>query len=212
MILLFLLQACSTASLESPVSAFLQPIHKTFLSVNEQNYQTADLLDNDGNIYITYWQVGNESLKSFNDTLQECRESIKSKKILHNSTLISEINLEDIKPLLFKEFNLCIGKLRFIHKHSDAFYPEKFKLSIFRGHSTDGQYLPVGSVFYIYKKSTIFKDVLINVKGCEVDIKNTDRKGINEIISSGYSYVSIESYIDIMKLCLERHNYILKND
>lgn len=205
-------QSCSTVPIDSHVSVFLKPVHYASLALGANNVQQVQLLDNDGNMYITYWNVNALLLASFNGTVKNCRERIKAKRIFPGSIYpgsksVSELSVDVIVPSVFKEFNLCIREGRYEHQYSDAFSPEKFQLSFFKGHSASDNYLPVGGSYHIYKKGSKFRDALIDVKKCKFTLDKSKKNGVSEIYTGGFVYVSIESYVIGMRECLIKDSY-----
>lgn len=202
-----IVQSCSSVPIDSHVSIFLQPIHYASLALSANGFQQVQLLDNDGNIYITYWDVNASLLVPFNNTVKNCRERMEAKKIFGHSKNVSDLNVDVIEPSMFKGFNLCIEEEGYAHQYSDAFSPEKLMLSFFKGLSASEDYLPVGGSYYIYKKSNKFRDALVDVKKCKSAVDKLQNNGGDEIHTGNFIYVSIESYIHSMRECLIRYSY-----
>lgn len=209
-ILLFIitLQNCTKNINKQPVAAYLQPVHTVTVGFNEQDYVPVELIDNDGNMYITYWDIKDVEQAGFDLSVKECRKNIESNRLFNKSIQVSEIKLTNIVPSLFKQFNSCILSRHYEHKYSDAFSPDKYRLSITRPISSSGEYMPVGAKYILTKKGAKFKGVVIDVKACELEINKTEKQGINEVNSVRYTHVSIESYSSSMMSCLRGKSYL----
>lgn len=195
-----------------PVEAYLQPVHTITAGFNMNKYVSVELLDNDGNMYITYWDVKDINKHDFNLSIKECRKEIQFKRLFNKNRQVSEIKISDIKPSLFKPFNSCLLVKQYEHKSSDAFAPDKYKLTITRAISSSGEYMPVGAKYYIFKNGVKFKGILLDVKKCELVINKMRNQGISETYSGFYSHVSIEGYANSMTSCLRNNNYLLDLD
>ena len=203
---------CAGVIEKQSVIVYLQPVHTVTTGFNEGDYVSVELIDNDGNMYITYWDVMDEKITEFNLSIKECRENIRSNKLHNKAIEVSDIKASDIKPSLFKKFNSCILSKHYEHKYSDAFSPTKYKLSIIRSISSAGEYMPVGAKYYVTKNGVKYRDVLVDVKECELIINKTEKQGIYEIHSVNYSHVSIEGYASNMTSCLRKRNYLFDSD
>jgi len=206
------LQSCAENIKNQPVAAYLLPVHTLTTGFNEQDYIPVDLIDNDGNMYITYWDIKGVEQVDFNLLVKECRDDIKSNRLFSKAIQVSEMKLTSIVPSLFKQFNSCIQSKHYEHKYSDAFSPDKYKLSITRPISSSGEYMPVGAKYFLTKKGVKYKNVIIDIKECELEINKTESKGIQEVHSAGYSHVSIEDYANNMKTCLRKDSYLFDSD
>lgn len=110
------LQSCTKNINKQPVTAYLQPVHTVTMGFNAQDYVPVELIDNDGNMYITYWDIKGVEQAGFNLTVKECRENIKSDRLFNKAIQVSEIKLTNIVPSLFKQFNSCILSKQYEHK------------------------------------------------------------------------------------------------
>jgi len=189
------------------ISVYLQPKHKTYAGFNKHNYHYVELLDNDGNLYVTFWDISEATLNKFKMIVKQCREKIRERRLFNKAQHISDINTDSIKPSLFKEFNLCIREKDFIHKNSDAFYPGSYQLSIYRGHSTTGKYMPVGGSYKITRKNTDYKRVLSDVKICVDKTNHNNKSETYEMNSTHISQVNIEPFANSIETCLKDISY-----
>ncbi len=206
------LQACAAPHQDSAVYTHLFPIHPEIMSQTESNISEARLLDNDGNMYSTFWDLGSNDEASFVKKLELCDQQIKDRELFRQHVELFQINLSDIQPSLFKEHTRCIEAQGFTLKNKEAFLPTKFMLTIYRGHSKTSNYIPVGGTYYIGKKNTSFLDIYKHVTECTLQIKNTDGGGVVEKYMENATYVSIEPYVALMQSCLTNFGYLISMD
>ncbi|MCW9047557.1 MAG: hypothetical protein OQK46_05705 [Gammaproteobacteria bacterium] len=203
------IMSVSATSSSKDVSVYLLPKHKTYIGINKDGYNYVELLDNDGNLYVTFWEINETLLTGFKSTVLQCRKQIKKKSLFNKALDVTDINLDNVKPSLFKEFNLCIRDKGYIHKSSDAFFPGSYQVSLSRSHSSTDRYMPVGGSYHITKKNSDFKSVLNGLKLC---VDKTNHKYSSESYeenSTYYSQVNIEPYANSLENCLKESAYVV---
>lgn len=204
---ILLLQSCSTILIESPVIITLSPIHDVTVGLNQNNIVQSQLLDNDGNLYSIYWQLGAKKQSELDSTVQICNKQILSKQAFRKTRQLSEIDISELKPSLYKKYVECISNRGFTYVSGEANLPNKFRLTLYRGHSTRRDYMPVGIIYNISKKGASYVDVFRHTKECSADISRSKNRGVKEEYFDSFVSVSIEPYVASVKTCLVKYLY-----
>ena len=207
LILVFVL--FQSADKDSNILTTLLPIHPPQMYFVKDNAIDTSILDNDGNLYLTTWDLGDKDPEEFKKTEEMCEKKIYPKTLIKQTTDISELSETDIKPSLFKENGQCFISQGYVLKAKNGFSPDKFKFTVSRSHAKSSFYMPVGGYFYIVKKQAKYIDVYRHVIQCKAE---ANQKGIEaeEIYDDSYSYVSIEAYFKFMKSCLTKIGYSIE--
>ena len=203
------LQSCASKVVKQPVRVKLSAIHDSYPELHKKNMRRAMLSENDGNMYLTYWEKNEKNNSAFKTVDNKCSKKIYSEGYILKK-IMSEISEDEIKPTLYKKFVQCISDEGFTYVSGDGYLPFKFRLTLFRGHSIQGQYMPVGARYYISKKGTSFLNVFRHVKKCERKILATKGGGVKDEYFSGFISVSIKQYVKSMHSCLTEQNYKLE--
>ncbi len=211
-VVIFLLQSCTTPPSGSAIYTHLFPIHPEIMGHTDSNLSEARLLDNDGNMYSTFWDLGTSENAGFIKKVELCNQQVKDRELFRQHVELSHINPNDIQPSLFKEHTRCIESHGFTLKNKEAFLPTKFMLTIYRGHSKTSNYMPVGGTYYIGKKNASFIEVYKHVAECSLKIKNSEGGGVIEKYVDNATYVSIEPYLALLQSCLTNFGYGITTD
>lgn len=198
---------CASTIMESPVVVHLQPLHGVATGLGEFKYTQAQLLDNDGNLYLTYWNAGNNSEDEFTTNIKFCKKEILSDRIFGKAKTITQIQESQIVPSLYVPFIKCINNFGYRLENKEAVLPKKYRLSLSRGHSSHKRYMPVGGMFYLSKNGSNYLAAYVAVTACKESASSEGNGGVDETFSGGYSSVSIVGYLDTMKECLEEMSF-----
>lgn len=188
----------------------LTPVHPDSIYQLDNNTMQDSLIDNDGNMYVTTWDLGGKTSDMFLAEQTVCAQKIYEHMILDRAPDIHQIKEEDIKPSLFKEHASCIRANGYALKSKNGFSPDKFKLSIFRSHLKSSDYMPVGRVFYLTKKSAKYIDALRRLNHCSEQARKTDKEKAVEEYSDVYTYVSIKPYVESIESCMKEAGYTIE--
>lgn len=196
---------------DSNIHTMLSPVHPFQIYYTKDNAVDTSIIDNDGNMYLTTWELGEKKSDDFEKTQKMCEKKIHRKMIFMNTIDIGTISEDDIKPTLFKENGQCFISQGYGLKAKNGFAPDKFELAISRSHAKSSSYMPVGSSFFIIKKQARYIDVYKDVIKCKIQAEEKNI-GAEEDYSDYYTYVSIKSYVDHMKSCLIDANYQIEGN
>lgn len=208
MCLTLLLIGCTNTNKETqnPISIILNAKHPVSSGVNDSKSVQTQLFDNDGNLYITYWDVSDTEISGFNDATKTCKESLEEFRIFSNIQSIHELDASKIRPSLYVKYVSCVYKSGYKLVDKEAFSPEYYTLSFFRTHSTNSNYIPVGSMYNIKKDGARYISVYNAVINCDSLIQKQGG-GVEELTSGDFISVSIEKYIDDFESCLESKGF-----
>ncbi len=188
------------------ISLTLHPLHKSGLSIlTEKTLREHRLLDNDGNEYITHWQVIEERIDAFKTSTKKCDVKYSKNRIFSQANLITSYQIENLRPSIFKAHTRCIAKEGFKLDYSEGFIPDSYLLRVYHSHSNTGQYLPVGGSISIIKKGIQFLDVYKDTKACQSITETSPKKNVVEQHTS--DFVSVEVYFKTMLDCLNSKFY-----
>ncbi|RYY73415.1 MAG: hypothetical protein EOO52_18625 [Gammaproteobacteria bacterium] len=193
---------------DSDIQTRLSPVHDIEAYYIKKNEEDIPIVDNDGNMYQTIWDVSHLNADEIKETKKMCAKKIFPKMVLNNATEISEILESDIKPSLFKEYGQCFISAGFKLIGKDGFLPDRFLLSMSRKNSKSSSQA-VGGHFYIIKKHAKYIDVYKDVIQCQESAFRNNH-GLEEFYDDTYSYVSIKPYINYMKSCLTDTGYTIQ--
>lgn len=185
----------------------LTPVHPDSVYQLANNMMQDSIVDNDGNMYVTVWDLGEKSSADFLAEQKICHQKIYTRMILDRAFDVSEIREEDIKPSVFKDHGTCIKSSGYTLREKNGFSPDKFKLNIFRSHLKSSTYMPVGAIFYLSKKSARYIDTFKSLNDCSAKAKKLDKGGLVEEYSDAYTYVSIKPYVDSVESCMKDAGY-----
>jgi|GEM_PF-6157707 len=188
----------------------LTPVHADSVYQLSDNTMQDSLIDNDGNMYVTTWALGDRTNNDFLADQKECYQKIYDHMILARAFDLNEIREEDIKPNLFKDHGTCIMSHGYTLKSKNGFSPDKFKLNISRSHLESSTYMPVGAVIYLSKKSAQYADTSKILRQCILKVAELDNKGLIEEYSDVYTYVSIKPYVESVEICMQSAGYSLE--
>lgn len=217
-IVLVWMSACSTVPVNTPVKVVLTPVHKysalkpkpkKIPGIRESDIGDSNLLDNDGNEYWQYWDLREKNRSEFRGVVEKCNGAVNKSKIQYNQRALTDINISDIKPSLYKKYVNCIINDGFEYVYGDGFSPVKYRMMISRGVKKYGKYVSLRGEFYLIKKGVYYQDVVKHVKACEKQIQNSKRKGVKDEYFRGYISVSIEPYAKFMMSCLGEYSYTI---
>jgi hypothetical protein len=194
---------------DSKTYTSLTVIHPFQAYYIKDNLVDTSIVDNDGNMYVTTWDLGEKKLEDFETSKKICETKIAPHMIFRIDLDISSFSEPQIKPSLFKENGQCFISQGYVLKAKEGFSPEKFRFSVARTHSKSSSYMPVGGYFYIVKKQARYIDVYKHVIQCKTEAQQKNM-GVEEIYDDSYSYVSIEPYFNYMKSCLAAVGYIIE--
>ncbi len=212
MVLLIHLIGCTTINDGSNIVIFLQPLHSASAGIgNFENHQV-QLLDNDGNLYLTYWDIDKETTEVFLERKSVCMSELNVNRIFGKAKPISEIDKSQLKPVLYLPLVKCLYGHGYQLVDKDALLPSEFRLSLYRSHSTKGNYVPVGSMYILSKKGASYSDVYTSILGCDKKSKENTNNGAEETYGSGFISVSIEKYADNMQQCLRLEGYFISDE
>lgn len=188
------------------IDILLNPKFPVALGLSDTGPSQAQLIDNDGNIYVTYWEVPEQGHEKFSKTVSICKDSLRDQRLFLSAYTIHDYEIEEIQPTLYKPFVRCIHKEGYKPLPNEAYPPEYFELSFSRTHSTKDNYIPVGSKFRIEKTNTPYIEAYKRALSCDREIISAGH-GVNESYGAGYSSVSIETYIEEFQTCLESSGF-----
>jgi hypothetical protein len=204
------LQSSAPSDSATQIITRLSAVHPLKLYYSENNERQAFIVDNDGNMYVTKWDLGTKNSDEFESDISNCDKSVYHKMILEHTLDFKDIKEEEISPSVFKEHGQCIMDRGYTLTEKGGFAPEKFKLSIIRTHSKSSTYIPVGTVFFIAKTHSRYIDVYKHLTWCDAQAKNNNL-GIVEDYGNQYIQVSIKPYVDSIKLCFTEAGYTLES-
>jgi hypothetical protein len=207
-ITLILCFSCATnkTNEDYAIRMLLNPKFPVTLGLRNGGPEQVRLLDNDGNTYITYWEVPDEQYAQFAETVANCRESLSDQHLFLSAYTIHEYDIGDIRPTLYKPFVSCILGQGYKSLPNEAYNPEYFELTFSRSQSTGDKFMPVGARFRIEKPNAAYKQVFEKVLSCDKKIISAGL-GVNETYGYAYQSVSIEAYVEEFTLCMETSGY-----
>jgi hypothetical protein len=208
MLLIFLVStmACSSVPQQTvyDVDLLLTPEHPITSGLTEHKIEQVQLLDNDGNLYVTRWAVTSNEELGFHGVVSACKNKLREYRLFLNTHSIHEYGAEDIKPSLYVNFIKCLSAYGVSLVGKDGFVPESYKLVLSRTHTTRNNYLPVGNQLKIKRRGVQFRDVYMDVKRCDEKLRKV---GVEEEYNKSYLRVSIEGYVEQFELCLNKKGY-----
>ncbi len=204
-----LLQSSSQKNQAANISTRLSVVHPVGLYYLTNNQMQTSIIDNDGNMYVTKWDLGSKSLTEFEDDVKSCEKHVHDKIILGRVLDFREIKEDEIRPSVFKEHGQCIISRGYILKEKKGLGPDKFKLSTIRTHSKSSSYIPVGATFHISKSRARYVDAYKQLAICDSQAKNNN-EGIKEEYGDEYISVTIKPYVDSIKACFENAGYAIE--
>ncbi|WNO09740.1 hypothetical protein [Teredinibacter sp. KSP-S5-2] len=212
-LLLATLASCTgpqAPSAGTDILLFLRPNHPPLYAVQlPDSIRQEQLIDNDGNAYVTSWRVSNENTENFFDAQKKCQEDIYKKQFILRAAPLHKIPEHLITPNLYKEHTTCIKGHNLELVDSEGYFPENFVLNAYRSHSATvrQQYMPVGGKIILTKPGTSFKQVYQDVKQCDVRASQYGENGVEESYPGNFIHVSIEKYYYTLAKCLEELSY-----
>lgn len=209
-ILFFISSGCTTAPPGSAIKVSLKPVHDIVSPVHISGNLPAQILDNDGNLYVSYWNVDPSEIDRFTETVKACHAKIDNALFYSVPPSIDDVSADMLKPIYYKKFNSCIQQSEFSLAFADGFYPKGFNIYIYRAQNSDGSYLPVGGKYFLPTKSKKFEEMLSEVKECDASVQTQKDPGILEQNFSGFSYVNIEHYVESLMSCVSERPYKIR--
>lgn len=210
--LMCFLNACMSVTKDkhSEIITLLTPEHPMTSGIHDTRSTQSQLLDNDGNLYIAYWDVPKDGKVKFKEVEKSCQNSIRKDRIFLNALSIHDFDISDIRPSLYVPFVRCIFNHDYHLIDKEGFSPDSYNLSFYRSHTTTSNYLPVGTTYNIVKKGSKYIGVYNDVVACEESILNQG-DGVEDGFTNYTISVSIEKYVADLKKCMVQKSYIVKN-
>lgn len=209
--LLGFLQSCASPPIDTQVLIFLRPVHEVTTGLHDYKGERADLTDNDGNLYATYWDVADEGHVQFEENVNRCRKDVRDKRLFTRALSIADYQAAELRPTVYPSFVKCIYSYGYHLVAKSGYKPKQYRLSLYRSHSSKSYYMPVGASFTLDKEGVMYRDIFLDVKQCEEEILSTGGDGADELYSSGFAQVSIVEYSEKMQSCLMSRAYNLEN-
>ncbi|WP_444995714.1 hypothetical protein [Aliikangiella sp. IMCC44359] len=204
LLILIVLSGCTQKHLSTPITVLLKPIHSVSNVSEDLTLKFVELVDNDGNMYISQWELISLSDNDFSRGVEGCRNKLEKIKLFQTIITISNIDINQIKPSQYKKFTQCIADLKQPFISAQGYSPNKYLLSINRSHSMLGQYMPVGASYYLEQKGIEFKSLYQLTKQCHSQALTINKNGIDESYTGNYSQVSIKPYVEKLLKCLSK--------
>lgn len=206
------LSACTNVpeKKQNDVLILLTPEHPVSSGLTDANSTQSQLLDNDGNLYITYWDVSKDSAEEFKETEKSCENSLRDDMIFITATSIHDFNATNIRPSLYIPYVKCLLDNNYKLVDKEGFSPESYTLSFYRSHTTTYDYMPVGAMYSIVKKGARYISVYNDLLACEKSILDQGG-GADESSTSYTKSVSIEKYVADFEECMTKKSYTIKN-
>lgn len=212
-LLLTLLSSCTSPQKPragTGILLFLRPNHPSLYAVQlPDSIRQEQLIDNDGNAYVTSWKVSDEKIDAFFEAQKKCKESIYKKQFILRATPLQKIPKHLIAPDLYKEHTTCIQGYNLELIDSEGYFPKSFVLNTYRSHSTTDrqQYMPVGGKIILTKPGSSFKQVYQHVKQCNALASQHGVNGVEESYPGDFIHVSIEKYYSTLAICFQKLSY-----
>ena len=174
------------------------------------NPRITNIVDNDGNLYVTYWDVPKPEKDKFKSNQISCKKITGPWLFNGWPVYIDHITEKEIKPSNYKIFISCISSFGYEIRKSDGLLPRGYNIKISRPHSKRGQFTPVGGNIYIDGNRMKYLEVYNQLKSCNTQIKTRSGNPVVEQKFKGYIYVSIESYVEELITCATGNPYKIK--
>lgn len=203
---------CTTIHDASNIVIFLQPLHGVSAGIGVFENHQVRLLDDDGNLYVTYWDIDKETTEVFSERKLACMSDLNVNRIFGKAKPISEIDKSQLKSALYLPLVKCLYGYGYQLVDKDALLPSKFRLSLYRSHSTKDNYMPVGGMYILSKRGASYSDVYTSILRCDKKSKENTNNGAEETYGSGFISVSIEKYADKIQQCLRLEGYFISNE
>lgn len=210
------ISSCATGAKEtgadkiSDLAVSLVPSHKPFNQLNVENQRNTEIIDNDGNLYVTNWTVTKENMANFEKVSIDCLNSAGKWLFLNPRVTIDAIHENEIKPSNYKAYISCILDRNYKLISSEGFFPHSYMLQLSRIHATGGEYMPVGASIHIQGSGMQFNEVFTKLKSCVQKARESKGSSVVEERFRGYIYVSIEAFIESVMVCTTGKPYQAK--
>jgi hypothetical protein len=208
--------ACSTIPTTPPIDTrveiFLRPIHSVATGLQEEAGGQAQITDNDGNLYITYWDVDVTDYDTFDTRALACRDQFSEQRLFINALSIADFSVDDIKPSIYLPFIQCIHAQGYNLLNKEGYAPDEYRVTVSRAHSSHGNYMPIGGNYTLKKARVRYINVFQDVKACEAQALEDNQDGVVEEFSDGFVSASVEVFLDEMKDCLASRAYRVESD
>lgn len=206
------LGACSTPPLDPHVEIFLRPIHLVTTGLDESDLSQMHIIDNDGNLYITYWDAKPADYETFSARALACKNQLSEQRLFVNPLSIADFTTEQITPSVYVPLITCIHAHGYNLVDKTGYTPDSYRLVFSRAHLSRGDYLPIGASYTLHKPKARYQDVYTDVKMCETLTLNGRKDGAVEEIADGFIRASMEVFVNQMKACLTSKSYAIETE
>lgn len=180
--------------------------YKSFNAANEKML-FASIIDNDGNIYNTYWNKSSLSIEAFTQATEYCRKKLRRERYFPGQIDISKVQVSDFQPVIYKPYVSCVYDYGFELASSEAFTPLNFLVSMHRTTSLTDIYMPVGAVLEVSRPKTELLALFLDVKACRQQLISLHKSTLIETHFKGATFVDIEPFAQSLQQCLEQKFY-----
>lgn len=197
--LVCLLQACATISHDAKVDITLWPVHKATTGNGTNNGVRSRIIDNDGNLYETYWNVSSDAYAQFEKDVGGCGERLKATHLFSRPRPIFQYQHSQLTPSLYSVFIECIYSFGYQFEGKEGYKPNGFKLRLSLSRSYSSRFITPAKTFSVYKKGGVLADFYLDVKQCEAEA--VEARTIRE---------GVEAYVEKIDSCLTARDYTLE--
>lgn len=203
--------ACTTPQFATRTEVFLLPVHSITTGLEDSIRKQIPITDNDGNLYITYWDSGADDHDTFAMNAVACRDKLSDQRLFLKNTSIANMSEEQIKPSVYVPFIKCIHAFGYQLIDKQGYAPDEYKLSFSRTHASQGDYLPVGGNYILRKQKVRYLDVYRDVSACETQALEGKADAAVEDYGNLYVTVSVEGFARKIKTCLVSKSYTVRD-
>jgi hypothetical protein len=202
--------ACTTPQFDTRTDVFLLPVHSITTGLEDSIRKQIPITDNDGNLYVTYWDSGTDDHDTFATNAIACRDKLSEQRLFLKNISIADLSEEQIKPSVYVPFIKCVHALGYNLIDKQGYAPDEYNLSFSRTHASRGDYLPVGGTYILRKQKIRFLEVYLDVKACEAQALEGKEDAAVEEYGSLYVTVSVEGFAEKIKTCLQSRSYTVE--
>ena len=191
------------------IEIYLSPLIDLYQSNKalQQSARLAHITDNDGNIYNTYWNVASDSHDSFDEHVEMCKQQLTKLALFPGEIQLSTVDMNQLKPVLYKPFVACILQAGYKLNYSEAFSPLYFHVGLHRTASLNGSYLPLDETLEVSRQRADLGNLYMDTQTCQQQLLAIKQPPQIEQRVRDAVHIKLDPFAQSMKQCLEQKRY-----
>ena len=207
--------ACATtkpANSPNKVDIMVSPVNERFRASDAPQGQSlwATLVDNDGNLYVSYWKQLLPSQVKLQNATSTCQRTLRKDLFFPGWLVLNKVSPEDINPSNYKAYVNCIWDSGFELNGSDAFFPKGYYVGLRLANHSPPRVVRLGGEKPLHKESLLLSDLYQDLDKCAVANRGAPTSAAEEKPDAGEIHISLEEFAKGLEACMQDKGYTFK--